>query len=67
MKKLGITALISLFIMTANLYCFDFIEDTFEFIFDDLAKVIGIAVIIAAAIFVFKKYIKKDGNSDDRQ
>ena len=66
MKKLGLTALISAFIMTANLYSFDLIEDTFDFIFDDLAKIIGIAVIIAAGVFVFKKYVKKDGSSDDR-
>lgn len=67
MKKFGLMILISAFIMTANLYCFDIIEDTFEFIFDDLAKIIGVAVIIAAAVFFLKKYIsKKDSNSNDR-
>ena len=67
MKKLGLITLISAFIMTAKLYCFDLIEDTFDFIFDDLAKVIGIAVIIAAALFLFKKYSKKDSNSNVRE
>lgn len=66
MKKLSLIALVSAFIMTANLYSFDLIEDTFDFIFDDLAKIIGIVVIIAAGVYVFKKYVKKDNNSDDR-
>ncbi|ASJ21458.1 hypothetical protein [Brachyspira hampsonii] len=66
MKKLSLMALASIFIMTANLYCFDLIEDTFDFIFDDLAKIIGIVVIIAAGVYIFKKYVKKDSNSDDR-
>ncbi|AUJ50003.1 hypothetical protein OFR22_02980 [Brachyspira hyodysenteriae] len=66
MKKLSLMALVSAFIMTANLYSFDLIEDTFDFIFDDLAKIIGIVVIIAAGVYVFKKYVKKDNNSDDR-
>ncbi|WP_295153859.1 hypothetical protein [uncultured Brachyspira sp.] len=62
MKKTAITALISAFIMTANLYCFDLIEDTFEFIFDDLAQIIGIVVIIAAVLFFIKKKSKKNNN-----
>ncbi|ANN63629.1 hypothetical protein SZ47_02530 [Brachyspira hyodysenteriae] len=66
MKKLSLMALVSAFIMTVNLYSFDLIEDTFDFIFDDLAKIIGIVVIIAAGVYVFKKYVKKDNNSDDR-
>lgn len=66
MKKLSLMALVSAFIMTANLYSFDLIEDTFDFIFDDLAKIIGIVVIIAAGVYIFKKYVKKDNNSDDR-
>ncbi|OEJ15151.1 hypothetical protein BFL38_12620 [Brachyspira hampsonii] len=66
MKKLSLMALASIFIITANLYCFDLIEDTFDFIFDDLAKIIGIVIIIAAGVYIFKKYIKKDSNSDDR-
>ncbi|WP_041177118.1 hypothetical protein [Brachyspira intermedia] len=59
MKKLSLMALVSAFIMTANLYSFDLIEDTFDFIFDDLAKIIGIVVIIAACVYIFKKYVKK--------
>uniref|UniRef100_UPI003F4B5F6D hypothetical protein n=1 Tax=Brachyspira catarrhinii TaxID=2528966 RepID=UPI003F4B5F6D len=66
MKKLSLMALVSAFIITANLYSFDLIEDTFDFIFDDLAKIIGIVVIIAACVYIFKKYVKKDNNSDDR-
>ena len=66
MKKLSLMALVSAFIMTANLYSFDLIEDTFDFIFDDLAKIIGIVVIIAAVVYIFKKYVKKDNNSDNR-
>ncbi|MDA1469829.1 hypothetical protein OGZ02_13565 [Brachyspira hyodysenteriae] len=59
MKKLGFITLITMFIVSINLYCFDLIEDTFDFIFDDLAKIIGIVVIIAAGVYFFKKYIKK--------
>ncbi|WP_300365712.1 hypothetical protein [Brachyspira sp.] len=62
MKKIGITALIATFIMNANLYSFDIIEDTFEFIFDDLAKIVGIVVIIGVAFFLLKKNSKKDSN-----
>lgn len=65
MKKLGIITLISTFIMSVNLYSFDLIEDTFDFIFDDLAKIIGIVVILAVVIYFLKKYIKKDNSSDN--
>ena len=65
MKKLGIITLIFSFIMSVNLYCFDLIEDTFDFIFDDLAKIIGIVVILAVVIYFLKKYIKKDNSSDN--
>lgn len=61
MKK--IYAIILTFIIAINLYCFDLIEDTFEFIFDDLAKVIGIVVIIVAVVFFVRKYLNKK-NSD---
>lgn len=67
MKKLGFITLLSMFIMSINLYCFDLIEDTFDFIFDDLAKVIGIVVIIALAIYVLKKYINKNNHSDNNK
>ena len=65
MKKLGIITLVSTFIMSVNLYCFDLIEDTFDFIFDELAKIIGIVVILAVVIYFLKKYIKKDNSSDN--
>lgn len=61
MKK--IYAIILTFIIAINLYCFDLIEDTFEFIFDDLAQLIGIVVIIAVVIFFVRKYLNKK-NSD---
>lgn len=61
MKK--IYAIILTFIIAINLYCFDLIEDTFDFIFDDLAQLIGIVVIIAAVIFFVRKYLNKK-NSD---
>lgn len=57
-------SIILMFSGAINLYCFDLIEDTFEFLFDDLAKVIGIVVIIAAIIFFVRKYLNKDKNSD---
>ena len=62
MKK--IYAIILTFIIAINLYCFDLIEDTFDFIFDDLAQLIGISVIIAAVIFFVRKYLNKNKNSD---
>ena len=61
MKK--IYAIILTFIIAINLYCFDLIEDTFDFIFDDLAQLIGIVIIIAAVIFFVRKYLNKK-NSD---
>lgn len=61
MKK--IYAIILTFIIAINLYCFDLIEDTFDFIFDDLAQLIGIVVIIAAVIFFVRKYLNNK-NSD---
>ncbi|WP_295160359.1 hypothetical protein [uncultured Brachyspira sp.] len=60
MKKLGLITLISVFTAAVNLHAFDLIEDTFEFIFEDIAKIIGIFVIIAAVVFAVKKYMKKD-------
>ncbi|TXJ45806.1 hypothetical protein EPJ70_05355 [Brachyspira aalborgi] len=62
MKK--IYAIILTFIIAINLYCFDLIEDTFDFIFDDLAQLIGIVVIIAVVIFFVRKYLNKNKNSD---
>ena len=40
-------------------YGFDLIEDTFDFIFDDLAKVIGIIVIIAVIYYFIKRNSRK--------
>ena len=62
MKK--IYAIILTLIIAINLYCFELIEDTFDFIFDDLAQLIGIVVIIAAVIFFVRKYLNKNKNSD---
>ena len=59
-----IYAIILTFIIAINLYCFDLIEDTFDFIFDDLAQLIGIVVIIAVVIFFVRKYLNKNKNSD---
>lgn len=57
-------SIILMFAGAINLYCDSFLEDTFEFLFDDLAKVIGIVVIIAAIVFFVRKYLNKDKNSD---
>lgn len=62
MKKLAV--ILFNFIISINLYSFDFIEDTIEnaleFIFDDLAKVIGMIAMIAAVVYFIKKFIKDD-------
>jgi len=58
MKKFYVMALS--FIAAMNLYCFDLIEDTFDFIFDDLAKVVGIVVIIAVLVYFVKRASKKN-------
>ena len=57
-------SIILMFSGAINLYCFDLIEDTFDFIFDDLAQLIGIVIIIAAVIFFVRKYLNKNKNSD---
>ena len=57
MKSLTILAM-SL-IVGVNAYGFDLIEDTFDFVFDDLAKVIGIIVIIAVIFYFVRKYLRK--------
>ena len=56
MKSLIILAMS--FIVGVNAYGFDLIEDTFDFIFDDLAKVIGIIVIIGIIFYFIKKHSK---------
>lgn len=60
MKK--IYAIILTFLVAINLYCFDLIEDAFDFLFDDLAKVIGIVVIILAIVFFTKRFMNKNKN-----
>lgn len=62
MKK--IYAIILTFLAAINLYCFDLIEDAFDFLFDDLAKVIGIVVIILAIVFFTKRFMNKNKNWD---
>ncbi len=47
------------FVVGLKAYGFDLIEDTFDFIFDDLAKVIGIIVIIAIIVYFVRKYSRK--------
>ena len=47
------------FIVGLKAYGFDLIEDTFDFIFDDLAKVIGIIVIIAVIYYFIKRNSRK--------
>ena len=56
MKSLIILAMS--FIVGVNAYGFDLIEDTFDFIFDDLAKVIGVIVIIGIIFYFIKKHSK---------
>ena len=56
MKSLIILAIS--FIVGVKAYGFDLIEDTFDFIFDDLAKVIGIIVIIGIIFYFIKKHSK---------
>lgn len=60
MKK--IYAIILTFLIAINLYCFDLIEDAFDFLFDDLAKVIGIVVIVLAIAFFTKRFMNKNKN-----
>ena len=60
MKK--IYAIILTFLIAINLYCFDLIEDAFDFIFDDLAKAIGIVVIVLAIAFFTKRFMNKNKN-----
>lgn len=57
MKSLIILAMS--FIVGLKAYGFDLIEDTFDFIFDDLAKGIGIIVIIAVIFYFVRKYSRK--------
>lgn len=63
MKK----TIIGIFIISCNfLYGFDLIEDTFEFIFEDLAQILGIIAMILAAMYFIRKILREDSNSSKR-
>ena len=57
MKSLMILAMS--FVVGLKAYGFDLIEDTFDFIFEDLAQILGIIVIIAVIFYFVKKHSKK--------
>lgn len=52
-------SIILIFTASVNLYCDDFLEDISDFIFDDLARLVGIVVMIAAVVYFVKKFIKE--------
>ena len=62
MKKLTIITLVSTFIIQSNLYCFDLIEDAFDFI-EDIAKLVGIVLMIVVVLYFIKKFLKEDSTS----
>lgn len=63
MKKI----IIGIFIISYNfVYGFDLIEDTFEFIFEDLAQILGIIAMILAAMYFIKKILREDSSSSKR-
>ncbi|ADG71281.1 hypothetical protein R4K54_13660 [Brachyspira murdochii] len=63
MKKLSISGLVYAFIiMQNNLYCFDLIDDAFDFI-EDIGKLVGIIFMIAAVMYFIKKFLKDDRTS----
>lgn len=62
MKKLTITTLISTFIIQSNLYCFDLLEDAFDFI-EDIAKLVGIVLMIVVVMYFIKKFLKDENTS----
>ena len=50
---------IIIFIISCNfLYGFDLIEDTFEFLFEDVAQVLGIIAMILVAMYFIKKILR---------
>ena len=59
MKKLGLMSLISILIMSSNLYCFDLIDDAFDFI-EDIGKLVGIVLMILVVMYFIKKVLKDD-------
>ena len=57
---------IIIFIISCNfLYGFDLIEDTFEFLFEDVAQVLGIIAMILVAMYFIKKILREDSNSSN--
>ena len=58
---------IIIFIISCNfLYGFDLIEDTFEFLFEDVAQVLGIIAMILLAMYFIKKILREDSSSSKR-
>lgn len=58
---------IIIFIISCNfLYGFDLIEDTFEFLFEDVAQVLGIIAMILVAMYFIKKILREDSSSSKR-
>ena len=59
MKKLSLITLFYSFIISANLYCFDLLDDVEDF-FDeteDLAQIIGIIFMIFIAILIIRRLL----------
>ena len=59
MKKLSLITLFYSFIISANLYCFDLLDDVDDF-FDeteDLAQIIGIIFMILIAILIIRRFL----------
>ena len=57
MKKFGLITIASAFIIQNNLYCFDLIEDAFDFI-EDIGKLVGIVLMIVVVMYFIKKVLK---------
>ncbi|MBW5398362.1 hypothetical protein [Brachyspira pilosicoli] len=58
---------IIIFIISCNfLYGFDLIEDTVEFLFEDVAQVLGIIAMILVAMYFIKRFLREDSNSSKR-
>ena len=58
---------IIIFIISYNLaYGFDLIEDTFEFLFEDVAQIFGIIAMILVAMYFIKRFLREDSNSSKR-
>lgn len=62
MKKLGLKAFIFNLIISANLYCFDLIDDVDDFI-EDIIKLVIMVFVILAIIYFIKKVLKDDNIS----